>query len=469
MVKCGVPTSTARRPPQRMADQAKSATAQPTQSQVTPVELPRELASGRGRRHGTSSSEPFDRWFRYPAGFASDYVSLLLGHLDVPAGGLIVDCFAGSAVTGTAARLAGLNFFGIEAHPLIAELGRLKLDRPGVTTEALEESALEVVRDAKKLASRRLGRARPAATNQPDLVQRCFTQDHLERLIAIRDTIKKRVEDPASPYLKWALLGSLRELASVKVGWPYQRPAIQRRPAFDEPEKRFVARARLIQEDLLMLATLSDAPTAQIHCGDARDLRSWTDLKPASVDGCVSSPPYLNNFDYADATRLELYFWGEITSWSEMCTKVRSGMLTATTQQSNVPAANAALDGLSKFQSPFEGIESLTAELKTQRKVRKRGKEYDRVLPDYFLGISQVLANLAKSLKAGAPCVWLVGDSAPYGVYVDTPAIIAKLADHLGFDLEADVVLRQRGERWSSNATRHGVRLSERLIVLRRR
>jgi hypothetical protein len=244
---------------------------------------------------------------------------------------------------------------------------------------------------------------------------------------------------------------------------------MQRRPAFGEPGKRFIARSRLIQEDISELASSLDTPQATIYCGDARASASWSDLNPGSVDGCVSSPPYLNNFDYADATRLELYFWGEVTTWSRMCTSVRSGMLTATTQQSSVPAASKALKSLRDFPRAFDWIDSLTASLEKQRKARKRGKEYDRVVPDYFLGIAQVLANLAEKLKPAAPCVWLVGDSAPYGEYIDTPAIIAELGKHIGFDHESDVLLRQRGGRWASNTARHGVQLTERLILLRRR
>jgi DNA modification methylase len=457
MMKCGMATTTARPSPKRGIDEAAL------------LQLPREPASGRGRRHGTSSSEPFDRWFRYPAGFASDYVSLLLGHLNVPPRGLVVDCFAGSGVTGTAARQAGLGFFGIEAHPLVAELASLKLDRPSPAIPILEDLARHVVEDATRLVSRRLGRARPAATSQPDLVQRCFALDHLELLVAIRDIIKRRQDEPASAYLKWALLGSLRELASVKVGWPYQRPAMRRRPMFGEPDKRFIARSRLIQDDLSKIASSLDTPLATIYCGDARLSASWNDLEPRTADGCVSSPPYLNNFDYADATRLELYFWGEVTTWSRMCASVRSGMLTATTQQSSVPAASEAIKGLGDFGRTFGWIDSLTASLEQQRKARERGKEYDRMVPEYFLGIAQVLANLATRLKAGAPCVWLIGDSAPYGVYVDTPAIIADLAGHIGFGHEGDLVLRKRGGRWASNTTRHAIQLTERLILLRRR
>ena len=65
---------------------------------------PTEPGSGRGRSHGTSSREAFDRWFRYPAGFASDYVELLLDRLALTEG-TVIDCFAGSGVTGTAAAL----------------------------------------------------------------------------------------------------------------------------------------------------------------------------------------------------------------------------------------------------------------------------------------------------------------------------------------------------------------------------
>src|ERR1700760_3036721 len=61
---------------------------------------------GTGRSHGTSTSESFDRWFRYPAGFASDYANYLLSRLGLGDGQTVVDCFAGSGVTGTAARRA---------------------------------------------------------------------------------------------------------------------------------------------------------------------------------------------------------------------------------------------------------------------------------------------------------------------------------------------------------------------------
>ncbi|HET9895296.1 MAG TPA: hypothetical protein VFQ44_10215 [Streptosporangiaceae bacterium] len=189
---------------------------------------------------------------------------------------------------------------------------------------------------------------------------------------------------------------------------------------------------------------------------------------PVPADGCVSSPPYLNNFDYADATRLELYFWGDITSWAEMCRDVRSEMIVATTQQSRVSMTQEALESLARYGKTGGEIARLTRRLAAERKNRKRGKEYDQVVPSYFLGISQTLGNLAGALAPGAPAVWLIGDSAPYGVYIDTPAIIAKLAAEQGFTVEEDMLLRHRGNRWANNSTRHKMKLSERLVLLRR-
>ncbi|WP_239083998.1 hypothetical protein [Asanoa ishikariensis] len=205
-----------------------------------------------------------------------------------------------------------------------------------------------------------------------------------------------------------------------------------------------------------------------VVAGDSTRRSSWELIAPASAAGCVSSPPYLNNFDYADATRLELYFWGEVRTWAEMCSTVRAGMVTATTQQSSVAAARSAEAFLAQHGTVADEVADLATKLRDERKQRPRGKEYDRVVPEYFASMSQILANLSLALATNSCAVWLVGDSAPYGVYIDTPGIIGRLAREHGFGVKQDVKLRKRGQRWSGNAARHNLELSERLILLHR-
>lgn len=417
---------------------------------------PIEPGSGRGRSHGTSGTEPFDRWFRYPAGFASDYVGMLLDRLDLGEG-TVVDCFAGSGVTGTAARARGLDFAGIEAHPLVAELAQLKL-RPLAHAEAVKIGAQHVLEQAKQAY------ADTDTESETDLVLRSFSTDTVRKLVALRSAVNSSPDREAAAYLKWALLGTLRDVAEVKVGWPYQRPGVARKPRYADALARFVERAGVIADDLDSVKSASTA--AQVVVGDSTSSASWEALEGRGA-ACIASPPYLNNFDYADATRLELYFWGAATTWREMCTEVRADMLTATTQQSSVKAKRAALDELLGLPGT-DRVSPIVEELATARQARDgRTKEYDQVIPAYFVGIHGVLQHLARYLAPGSTALWLIGDSAPYGVYVDTPALIGECATGVGFEVVDDVPLRVRGNRWSSNADRHGVPLSERLLVLR--
>jgi hypothetical protein len=416
-----------------------------------------EPASGRGRSHGTSTKVAFDRWFRYPAGFASDYAELLIKRLEVQEG-LVMDPFAGSGVTGTAARGAGLGFFGVETHPLVAELARLKLN-PRATSEELRELGIALAKQAGKATKSR-------TPHVPDLVAASFEDSVLRSLLRLRDAIKDQASAPAGALAKWALLATLRDVASVKVGWPYQRPGISRRAPHSDPIERFKTRIGWMAEDIESLPTDLTRSPATLVQGDSRDPDNWTGVLGTAS---VSSPPYLNNFDYADATRLELYFWGDIDSWSAMTRTVRSGMLTATTQQSSRGEEKEALAVVDRFNEPVRtellGLHTSIGKAISDR--AKRSKEYDRVLPAYFAAMSTILENVFNHSAPGAKNAWLIGDSAPYGIYVDTPALIQKLAIAVGFSPEADVKLRERGARWSS-ANRHSHRLSERLIVFRK-
>ena len=423
-----------------------------TATASTTAAWPLEPGTGRGRSHGTSSAEPFDRWFRYPAGFASDYVKLLVARTGLHEGTL-VDCFMGSGVTGTAATSEGLRFAGIETHPLISELAALKL-RADIDVTDARLTAREIVHQPAP---------RYCPDGETDLVRRSFSEDSLVDLVALRGAIRQLGETTTAYVLKWALLGTLRDVAQVKVGWPYQRPGVARKAQFRTVRERFLTRVAMITEDVESAGT--QRPESTLVVGDSSDSRAWKPIPKSQA--CITSPPYLNNFDYADATRLELYFWGDVTTWREMCDSVRSGMVVATTQQSSKPGKEVALVTLrERYGETGEKIIRLTNRVADAKESRGgRAKEYDQVIPAYFVSISRVLENLLANLDAGSPAIWLVGDSAPYGTYIDTPALIAELAGTIGFEPSDDVLLRRRGERWGRD---RGCELSERMIVLKK-
>jgi hypothetical protein len=415
---------------------------------ISPTVVP--VRNGQGRANGPTCTDRFSRWFRYSAGFSRDSLERAFDTIALPPGSTIVDPFAGVATAGISAIERGLGFTGIEAHVQIAELARLKFASP--------RNARLVRREATGLA-RNLKPAQRYAENE--LILRCFEPDILSELVAIRRRIQRKPRSISSLLLKWALLATLRDVAAVQVSWPYQLPRRRRIPRFASPLERFEERVEMMASDL------DNSPNRRVKiiASDARRSGAWKNLR---VDGCVTSPPYLNNYDYADATRLEMYFWRAAASWADLCTNFRDGMIIATTQQTSARKATRAWPLLREYPSVHDEAKSLASDLKKKRDERGRGKTYDLVLPAYLLDISYVLKHLYKSVKPGGNLVWIIGDSAPYGTYIDTPKLIGDLAQYSGFDLCSDEELRLRGLRWRSNGSRHQLRLAERMLHFRK-
>jgi hypothetical protein len=408
--------------------------------------------------YGTSRTRPFDRWFRYPAGFSPDALAAAVAAIGTTATH-VAEPFCGAA-TAAGALGPGRRMAGIEAHPLIAELGSLKL-RPARTDAAsLRRGAEQSVKQAQEAGAADLD-------GEHSLVRRCFTELVLGELVALRAVLDSKPRSPCRTHLKWALLATLRDVASVKVGWPYQRPSVSRAAPYRDAHARFLARAEMMAADLEAGSSLSGGAVTR---GDARLASSWRRAAGGRYfDGCVTSPPYLNNFDYADATRLELYFLESGCSWAEMCRRVRAGMLVATTQQSSRGRSARALAEMRRHPGVAAKVQDLHTRLVSERARRARGKEYDQVLPTYFADMAKVITHLRDHSAPGARCAWVIGDSAPYGIYVDTPALIGALAEDLGFNVLEDTKVRSRGARWRTNGTRHQVALSERLVVFEHR
>lgn len=405
-----------------------------------------------GRPNGPGRSAPFARWFRYPAGFSPPAMEAALDWVDPASGALLVDPFAGLC-SGIDSTDRDFRFVGIEAHPLVAEIGSLRFLR-FEDFDGLEESA------------RRVAACAPAKSTEGehDLVRRCFSDSVLRDLVGMRRQVA-RTEESFRPFLRCALLAILREAASARVGWPHQRPALARRPIVSNVRRRFLQRVEWFRHDL----TASERPRGKLVCGDSRGLKAWrVALGPRRADACISSPPYLNNYDYADATRLELFFWRLAGTWSEMVQFARSGMVTASTQQTSRRGSLFATQSLQRWPTLASELKAITEALAAQRKKRGRGKEYDQLVPMYFRDIAAVLQHLRAALKAEARAALVVGDSAPYGVHVDTPRLVADIAGLVGFELAGVTRLRSRGTRWRTNGSRHMVGLTESVVLLTR-
>lgn len=403
----------------------------------------------------TATPRRFDGWARHPAPFSFDQLDAAVDAAQAPDGGLVVDPFAGTGVTVTFVCGRGDPVVGIEAHPLIADLARVKLARPGAPAELRA-----VVAEVRPEATGRLGAvdlAREAAS-----LQRFLPAERHAELVAWREVVE-RVGGPWEGHLRWLVLGALRDVAGK--GWPYPRADRRSRHAATPIGDLVEARARRMADDLMAGPRL---PLGTVVSADSRRERAWVGIAPGSVAASISSPPYLNQVSYAEATRLELLFVGLTSSWGEMSERVSRHLVASCTQQVTVASGRAARESLADCAALTATLAPLSRRLLAARRRRSKGKIYDHLLWAYFADMRLVLAHLHRALAPGGRAAWVIGDSAPYGVYVDTPALTGVLAQELGFELVEDRVLRARGGRWPNVGARHGRQLSERLVVLRR-
>lgn len=408
---------------------------------------------------------PVHRWFRFSAGYSAGWVGHTIREELASTGRsslAVLDPFAGSGTTLVAASTEGCDSVGWEAQTFIYRIAEAKLSARRVDPVEFLRVAWRVLSDAEEISAN-LG---VNTETEPKLLRACYSPEQLTSLRSLQNALQclRGSVDPAVWSLLWLdLVSILRSASHVGTAqWQYLLPKKSKARtvhAFDG----FRRKAQEMAEDIEAISPgMTGRGTVIEH-----DARLPGGAVSNSIDLVVTSPPYANNFDYADATRLELYFWGVARTWSEMVSRVRAQMLTATTQQARRPPAVEAMTRLGALApNTASVVASLAGWLETERARRVRGKEYDLVIGPYFEGMSRVLLNIRECARPGARIVLVIGDSAPYGIHVDTPLILAQLAQELHFALVELTTIRRRGTRWMSNGVRHQCPLAEKLLVL---
>lgn len=77
----------------------------------------------------------------------------------------------------------------------------------------------------------------------------------------------------------------------------------------------------------------------------------------------------------------------------------------------------------------------------------------------YFNDLAQVFYELRRVTKKGCKVCFVVGDSAPYGVYVPVDKWLGELAVYAGFESYEFEKLRDRNIKWKNR--KHRVPLHE--------
>jgi hypothetical protein len=390
---------------------------------------------------------PVHRWFRYSAGFSAQWAESVIREARASRTITVLDPFAGAGTTLLAAEKAGVPAIGVDAHPFVSRVAKAKLFYRS-DPEAFLSRAWEV----KSRALRMYG----PGCEYPALIHKCFSADALESLDRLRRAWEDLADDTPASELTWlALVAILRPVSHAGTApWQYVLPRKTKKSPL-EPFSAFDRMTRTMCADMQTAANAG--PPAVYLEGDAR---ICAEVPDASVDLIVTSPPYANNYDYADATRLEMCFMRHINGWSDLQGKVRNRLVRSCSQ--HVPEKAVDLEAV--LAAPELGpihaeIAAVCRQLGEIRHEKGGKKTYHLMVACYFQDLARVWQALRRVCKHPARACFVIGDSAPYGVYVPVAEWAGTLAQAAGFRSFAFEKTRARNVKWKNR--KHRVPLCE--------
>lgn len=401
---------------------------------------------------------PRHRWYFFKEAFSPALVDHAIAASELRPGGSVVDPFSGSGTTPLAATMLGFDGAGTEVNPFMAFVARAKsthstkrrfdvaakralqgigntLEHPLETFSTFSEKAELAKQRGKWLFNSEVLRAfgggweasQGLSPSERNLVQLCLIGAAMDAANASKDG----------------------KCLRYKKGWQ------ELRLGRDQFEQAFMARASIVAEDI-EVAPLHERQS-HIVIGDSR-----SNTLDRQFDLCVTSPPYLNSFDYTDVYRPELFLGGFVRDMAELRT------LRMATLRSHVQAKWTA-PSQSDFGSHYDEASS---ELK-KRAILMWNPRLPEMVQAYFEDISNVLLLMRSRAKAKSSMSIVVSTSAYCGVEVPVDLIIADIAVRSGWFLREVTVLRYlkrlSGQQWHALNDRNsaqGPHLRESMVVI---
>lgn len=373
-------------------------------------------------------SLPRHRWYRFKEGFSAGLVRAFVNdYLDNRKHLNLLDPFLGSGTTAVEGARLGLNVQGIETNPFMAFLSRVKTAdyRGNLNLEALAVICLK-------------NRVRDKAFELPrytTLVQRrglnkwLLNHSVAIRFEQIRSAISRIRPSTTRDLLLLALMASVEYVANARKDgkcWRYKQRWQELEFNGNSLEDCFASQILRFAEDIQKFPSLDG--TALITKGDARGMDSLIPRRRI-FDALLTSPPYLNSFDYTDIYRPELLLMKKVRSACQL-RKLRFATLRSHVQVAWRPSAPLEIPILRDV------IDKIARDAIWNGKIPE-------MINAYFVDLDHVIRQCARRLKVGGIAAFVVADSAYSGVVIPVDLVLKEILRSHGFAIQTDRFYRQ--------------------------
>lgn len=404
-----------------------------------------------------NANSAIHNWYKFTAGFSYKLVDLIVDEIgEHPS--CIFEPFAGCGTTLVAAQKREIQSVGNESQQLMCNIINAKLN-----WDVDSDRCQEYMRSVNDYVTRNVF-SDDVLSEAHELLESLYDKETLKILYLIRNAIRLINDEKYELFLNLALSQTLHKSALHPIAVPY----IVRSKTIVNSGDAWGKFSSIVNQ---MLSDLESMPHhnryAKVFKADSR--KKNINIDDCLCDLCITSPPYLNNLDYGEVSKVHTHFFEMTKDWHDITETVRKELVTGATTHYRDCDFDIDVFRNSEFATEnkrlMKELEPRYMYLQKYSSERQGKKSFHILMMHYFEDMFYVLKEMRRVLKPKSRAYLILGDSAPYGAYIPTTQFLGDIALSVGFSEYRIDKIRSRGHRWKIK-TRHNVELSENILQL---
>lgn len=276
----------------------------PSKEQIIEVDyLPKDIMNGATYSINQSNPNTYTHgMFKYPCKFIPEIprwgIHSYLGGKE----GIIFDPFSGSGTTLLEANVNGFDAYGTEIDDIAKLIIKVKTTVLSKKQLTLLDSEYENIIKAMKQEDA------PAFLPQIDNLNHWFSENTVNELGRMKFYIDGITDFDVRDFFKLCVVSIIKKVSNADDTSP--KPYVSNKIIKQPPtvEKEFISTYRRYKQMIMELSKVENIGKTKMLEGDALNFSI-----PAGIDLAITSPPYINAFDYGRTMRLENLWMATIT------------------------------------------------------------------------------------------------------------------------------------------------------------
>lgn len=346
--------------------------------------------------------------FKYPCKFVPEIPRWGIKTYLPEKKGVIFDPFSGSGTTLLEANVNGVDAYGTE----IDDIAKLIIK---VKTTVLSATQIEVL-DSFCLKIVNIIRQEDAQLFIPKIknLEHWFSENTINELGRMKVFIDHIQDENIRDFFKVCMVSIIKRVSNADDTSP--KPYVSNKVIKVPPtvEKEFTSVFRRYRQMIQELSSVENMGSTEIIQGDALEFSV-----PAGIDLAITSPPYINAFDYGRTMRLENLWLATLTE--EMLREKKSQYVG--TEKINTKKEKDRLDILKKSDL----LKSYYSKIVVQDEKRAL------IVKKFFEDMEENLSCVYSQMNIGGKYVVVIGNSMIRKVHVESWRVIEEIANKIGF------------------------------------